>query len=308
MRLLTRSDFDGLACGVLLTEAGVVDSFKFVHPKDVQDGQVEVTENDVLANIPYVPGCGLWFDHHSSEEERLRILKDHKFEGESRLAPSCARVIYDYYGGADKFSKYDASGFMEAIDKSDSGNLTADEIMNPKGWILLSFIMDPRTGLGRYRDYRIPNYRLMEDMIDYCRKMPVEEILELPDVQERTIRYFKQEKDYEEMIKSNARTDGNVMIIDLHLVDEIVTGNRFKEYVLFPDQNISVRIIWGKAQKNMVFTVGHSIINRTSKTDVGSLMLKYGGGGHRSVGACQVDSEDWERVRDELVAAMKADG
>ena len=170
--------------------------------------------------------------------------------------------------------------------------------------MLLSFIMDPRTGLGRYKDYRISNYQLMEAMIQYCRTMPVEEILDLPDVQERVKRYFEQEKAYEEMIKSNSTVEKNVLVIDLHNVEEILTGNRFKEYVLFPEQNISIRIIWGFRKQNMVFTCGHSIINRTSKTDVGSLLLNYGGGGHRHVATCQVPTEDWEKVKGDLVAAM----
>jgi nanoRNase/pAp phosphatase (c-di-AMP/oligoRNAs hydrolase) len=308
MRLLTRSDFDGLACAVLLVEAGIVDEYKFVHPKDVQDGKIEVTENDVLANIPYVPGCGLWFDHHSSEQERLKLTNDFKFKGRSCEAPSCARVIYDYYGGAEKFSRFDESGLMAAVDKVDSGRLTIEEIAFPTDWIALAFMMDPRTGLGRYRDYRISNYQLMENMIDYCRTFPVHKILAIPDVQERMTRYFKQERRYEEMIRANSRADGNVLIIDLHRVDEIVTGNRFKEYILFPEQNISVRILWGRNKQNMVLTAGHSVINRTSKTDVGSLMLRYGGGGHQKVGTCQVSVEKWDRVRDEIIAQMKADG
>lgn len=306
MRLLTRSDFDGLVCAVLLVDAGVVNEYKFVHPKDIQDGKVQVSTNDVLANIPYVPGSGLWFDHHSSEVERLGPHVE--FKGKVDDAPSCARVIYNYYGGAAKFSKYDKNGLMDAVDRSDSGNLLADDIANPKGWILLSFVMDPRTGLGRYQDYKISNYKLMEDMIQYCRGLDVEEILKKPDVQERVVRYYQQEKAYEAMINANSRVDGNVLIIDLHNVEEILSGNRFKEYVLFPDQNISMRIIWGVKKQNMVFTCGHSIINRTSKTNVGSLMLKYGGGGHAAVGTCQVPTDKWEKMRDELVAAMKKDG
>ncbi len=307
MRLLTRSDFDGLCCAALLVEAGIVDEFKFVHPKDIQDGLIEVTKNDVLANIPYADGCGLWFDHHSSEAERLALLDEFHFEGESRVELSCARVIYDYYG-AEKFPSFDENGLMEAVDKCDSGQLNREEIMNPKGWILLSFIMDPRTGLARYRDYRIPNYQLMEDLIEACRSKRVEEILEMPDVQERITRYLEQEQKYEEMITTHSIIDGNVLIIDLHEVDEILSGNRFKEYVLFPEQNISIRVLWGKEKQNMVFTCGHSIFNRTSKTDIGALMLKYGGGGHWFAGTCQVPTPEWEESLKAITEKMKTDG
>ena len=305
MRLLTRSDFDGLVCAVLLVETGIVDEYKFVHPKDVQDGLIEASENDVLANIPFIPGCGFWFDHHSSEKERQKITEEFNYKGESREAPSCARIIYEYYGGSEKFSKLDKTGIMDAVDKSDSGQLSVDEIMKPEGWMLLSFIMDPRTGLGRFRDYRISNYQLMEAMIQYCRTMTVEEILEIPDVKERIKRYFEQEKAYEEMIKNNSTVHGNILVIDLHDVDEILTGNRFKEYVMYPEQNISMRIIWGFKKQNMVFTCGYSITNRTSSVNIGDLMLKYGGGGHSYVGTCQVPTENWEKFRNEIIEAMK---
>lgn len=308
MNLITRSDFDGLVCAALLEEAGVIDTYTFAHPKDIQDGKIEVTLNDVLANVPYVPGCALWFDHHSSEEERLKMFTEVQFEGQSRKSPSCARVIYDYYGGASSFKKFDDNGLMQAVDKSDSGDLTMDEILNPTGWILLSFVMDARTGLGRYRDYRISNLELMKDMIRYCRTMSVEEILELPDVKERVLRYFSQEQEYEAMIKDHTKADSNVIIIDLRDVDEILSGNRFIEYVLYPGQNVSIRAIWGKMKQNVVFTVGHSIINRTCKTNVGSLMLYYGGGGHRAVGTCQVPTEEAEEALKAILDQLKANG
>ncbi len=307
MNLITRSDFDGLACAVLLEEAGIIDTYTFVHPKDVQDGKVEVTTNDVLANVPYVPGCALWFDHHSSEEERLK-LSETPFEGQSRSAPSCARVIYDYYGGPAIFSKFDDNGLMQAVDKSDSGDLTRKEILHPSGWILLSFVMDARTGLGRYRDYRISNLQLMKDMIQYCRTMRVEEILELPDVEERVKRYYSQEREYSSMIKNYTRTDANVIIIDLREVEEILSGNRFTEYVLYPEQNVSLRAIWGRMKQNVVFTVGYSIINRTCKTNIGSLMLHYGGGGHRAVGTCQVPVENAEEAFKAILDHLKENG
>lgn len=299
MRLLTRSDFDGLGCAVLLKEAGVIHDIKFVHPKDVQDGKIEVTADDVLANVPYVKGCGLWFDHHSSEDERKEFGE---FKGASDTsAPSAARVIFNYYGGKEKFADPHFIVLTRAVDKSDSANFTVDEILEPNGWPLLSFIMDPRTGLGRYKDYRISNYQLMMDMIDYCRTMTVEEILDLPDVQQRVKRYFEQDDNFREMILNNATTHGDVIVLDLRNTEEIFTGNRFLIYSLFPEQNISMQVMWGLNRQNIVITCGYSIINKTSKADVGSLMLKYGGGGHRKVGTCQVPAEDADRAVQELI-------
>ena len=306
MRLLTRSDFDGLASAVLLVENGIIDSYKFVHPKDVQDGKVAVTSNDVLANTPYVAGCGLWFDHHASEDERLEIEKLN-FEGASRPAPSSAQVIWDYYGGEKTFKKHFLP-LLDAVNKSDSGNLTREEILNPKGWILLSFLMDPRTGLGRFMDYRISNYQLMEDMIQYCRTKTDEDILLIPDVQERSKRYFEQQELFEEMLKRCCEIHGNVIITNLMNEETIYSGNRFLVFALYPEQNIEVRVMWGKNKKNVVFTCGHSILNRTSQTNVGKLMLEYGGGGHTKVGTCQVRIEDWEQVLEEIVNRMQKDG
>ena len=306
MRVLTRSDFDGLGCAVLLKEAGLMDDIKFVHPKDIQDGAVQVTENDILANIPYVPGCGMWFDHHSSEEER-KLHGDFKGKCDPG-APSAARVIWDYFNGEDKFSGPHFKELLEAVDKADSANFTADEILNPTGWVLLSFVMDPRTGLGRYKDYRISNYALMLDMIDYCRDKSIDEILEVPDVEERTRRYFEQDALFKDMIKQNTEVRGNVVIMDLRNQEEIFTGNRFMIYSLFPDQNISIQVIWGFQRQNIVMTCGHSIINRTSKTNVGSLMLKYGGGGHHAVGTCQVPIDKAEDILEEIIAQMNQDG
>lgn len=305
MRLVTRSDFDGLACAVLFKELGMLDDIKFAHPKDVQDGLVEVTEDDILANVPYVKGCGLWFDHHSSEEERGSAVQD--FKGALRSAPSAARVVWEYYGGTTRFGRH-LDSMMSAVDKADSGSFTAQEILEPRGWDLLSFIMDARTGLGRYRDYRVGNYQLMMDLIDYCRTMRIDEILEVPDVKERVTRYFEQETDFVAMLAIHSRVDGNVIITDLRGKDEILSGNRFIIYALHPEQNINVWVIDGRNKQNCVFTVGHSIVNRTARTNVGSLMLKYGGGGHDRAGTCQVPNEDADRVLAELISKMKAHG
>lgn len=304
MRLLTRSDFDGLACAALLKELGMIDSYKFVHPKDIQDGLVVATDNDILANIPYIPGCKLWFDHHSSENERLGA--NVKYEGMSRLEDSAARVIYEYYGGKERLPHFET--MVKAVDKVDAAKLSADEILNPKGWVLLGFIMDPRTGLGRFRDFRISNYELMEVLIDACRTKNIDEILEMPDVKERVKLYFEQDALFKEMLLKYTRTDGNVIITDLRNVETIYTGNRFLVYSLFPKQNISMWIVDGRGKMNCPIAVGHSILNRTSKTDVGNLLLKYGGGGHHQVGTCQIDYDDADRVIGELIAKCKSDG
>jgi nanoRNase/pAp phosphatase (c-di-AMP/oligoRNAs hydrolase) len=300
MRLVTRSDFDGLACGALLGYLGLIDEWKFVHPKDIQDGLVEVTDNDILANVPYKDGCKLWFDHHSSESERL---KGRYFEGEVRIAPSCARVVYDYYGGYEKLSRFET--MVHFVDKVDSGRLTKDEILAPKGWILLGFIMDPRTGLGRFRNFTISNYELMKILAKACVEKPIDEILALPDVKERIDRYFAHDKLFREMLQKEVRLEGNVLLADLRHRDTIYAGNRFLLYTLFPEQNISIWIVKGKKDETCVITVGYSILNKTASIDIGSLMLAYGGGGHRQVGTCQVLWTDADRIIREIVEACK---
>ncbi len=303
MQLLTRSDFDGLICATLLKHLGLVDSFRFVHPKDVQDHKYDVTSNDILANVPYVPGAGLWFDHHSSEQER--VGSDIQFEGRYADAPSCARVIWDYYGGHEKFPvAFDA--MLAAVDKCDSADLTADEIEQPSGWILLGFLMDPRTGLGRYHDYRISNYQLAEALVDQCRTQSIDEIMDLPDVQERVKRYWEQQVLFKEMLKENAILRDHVIVLDLRNQPEIYSGNRFTVYALYPAANVSLQIIHGVKGQNVVITCGYSVVNRTNTVDVGNLMLKYGGGGHHAVGTCQVPYDSAAQVIEELIVQLNS--
>ncbi|OPY83094.1 MAG: hypothetical protein A4E65_00730 [Syntrophorhabdus sp. PtaU1.Bin153] len=305
MRLLTRSDFDGLISAVLLKHVGMMDEWKFIHPKDVQDGFIQVSKSDILANVPYVPGVGFWFDHHSSEKDRLRF--DYTYDGASELKPSCARVIWDYFGGQDAFPP-EFGEMMEYVDRCDSGQLTKDEVLQPEGWVLLSFIVDPRTGLGRYKDYRISNYNLMMKMVEWCSTLPVDEILAQPDVQERVERYFEQDKLFRRQLARCTSLHKNLTVIDLLDETEIYTGNRFLVYSLYPQSNISMHILWGRDKQNVVFTVGHSILNRTSKTNVGRLMLEYGGGGHERVGTCQIATVRMEKIKKDLIERITADG
>ncbi len=303
MRLITRSDFDGLACAVFLKELDMIDSFTFTHPKDLQDGLVEVNSNDILANVPFVEGCGYWFDHHSSEEERNSFSGMYK--GASKASPSAAHVIYDYFGGKEKFPRFD--DLLVAVDKVDSADLTVDEILNPYDhpWILLGFIMDPRTGLGRFREFSISNYQLMEKLVDWCREMSIDEIMALPDIKERIALYKEQTELFVDMVKKHTVTDGNVVISDLRGVDPIYSGNRFIIYSLFPEQNVSVWIVNGKGGKGCSAAVGYSVINRTGKVDVGSLMLKYNGGGHKVVGTCQFSDEEMEEGLKAMLGDLK---
>ena len=303
MRLLTRSDFDGLACAALLRELGMIDSWKFTHPKDLQDGLIEVTSDDILANVPYVPGAGMWFDHHSSEHERVGAVD---FVGASYVTDSAARVIYDYYDGDNKLPHM--REMVEAVDKVDAAKLAREEILSPEGWILLGFLMDPRTGLGRFRNFRISNYQLMEELMDACCVQSIDKILANPDVKERIDTYFEQDAKFREMVSQHTTIHQNAILTDLRNVDPIYTGNRFIIYSLYPEQNISLWVVDGRNKQNCPIAVGHSVLNRTSKTDVGALMLKYGGGGHHQVGTCQVLYEDADRVIGELVMRMKADG
>ncbi|TVR54074.1 MAG: exopolyphosphatase [Spirochaetaceae bacterium] len=300
-RLLTRSDFDGLVCSVLLRERDLVDEIKFVHPKDMQDGLIPVTDRDVTANLPYVPGVHLSFDHHASETDRLDKSEKSVIDKE---APSAARVIFEYFGGEDAFPSTFGE-MMEAVDKGDSASFELDEVLNPERWNLLNFITDARTGLGRFKNFRISNYQLMMDLIDYCRTLPIEEILRIFDVKERIELYKKHEKMYKKQIKACSMVEKNVLITDLRKEDTIYAGNRFIKYALYPDTNISVQIMWGFKKQNTVITVGKSIFNRTSDVEVGSLMLEHGGGGHSGAGTCQVETSAADRILAEIVTAVR---
>ncbi|MCA9129699.1 MAG: exopolyphosphatase [Planctomycetales bacterium] len=304
-RLLTRSDFDGLVCAILLKELGLLGDIKFVHPKDMQDGVIEVTGDDILTNLPYVPTCKICFDHHTSEE--IRNGEEH---AENYVlvagADSAARVVYDYFGGKERFPNI-GEDMMEAVDKADSARFSRDEILDPQGWTLLSFLMDARTGLGRFREFRVSNYQLMMDLIDYCKDHTIAEILDLPDVQERVEMYTAHRQHFEEQLLRCGTVHGNLVVLDLRDEETIYAGNRFMIYALFPQANISMHVLWGKQQQNTVFCIGKSILDRSSRTNVGDLCFQYDGGGHVAAGTCQVAHADATRVQQELIDRINAD-
>ncbi len=301
-RLVTRSDFDGLVCGMLLRELGLIDEIRFVHPKDMQDGIVPITGRDIVTNLPYVAGCHLAFDHHASEVSRTggRSCSNHVIDP---AAPSAARVVYDYYGGAAVFPRV-RPDLMAAVDQADSAQFTREEILDPQGWVLLNFLMDSRTGLGRFREFRISNYDLMMQLIERCRDAGIDEVLALPDVKERVDLYVAHRDLFAEQLRRCTTVHGRLALIDLRDEAVIYAGNRFMVYALFPDCDISAHVLWGLRKQNTVFAIGKSILDRSSPVDVGAVCLAHGGGGHEAAGTCQIPNDRAEAAKAELVALL----
>ncbi len=305
-RLITRSDMDGLVCGILLKELDIIEDVTFAHPKDMQDGLIDVGPTDITTNLPYVEGVYMAFDHHASEAERVKNKPaNHIITSD---APSAARVVYDYFGGKERFPDV-GDDMMAAVDKADAAQFSKEDVLNPQGWELLSFIMDARTGLGRFRDFNISNYQLMMKLIDHCRNHDtIEQILQLPDVKERVDLYFDHQIKAREQIERCAKVYEKLVVLDFRKEDTIWAANRFIVYALFPQANISLHVLWGKNKQNTVFAIGKSILNRTSKTDVGSLCLSYGGGGHNAAGTCQVENLKAEEKLQEIIKKINKDG
>ena len=269
MRLVTRSDFDGLVCAMLFRELDVIGDIKFVHPKDVQDGKVELSNNDITTNLPFDPRVGIAFDHHESELSRndMEAIKEQYI---CYVAKSAARVVYDYYGGAETF-KTVTTEIMEAVDKGDSADFTADEILHPKDWVLMNFLMDARTGLGRFHNFRISNYDLMMELITYCTNHSIEEVLALPDVKERVDLYFEQQELFKQQLKDTVVIHDKVAVIDLRPLETIYAGNRFMVYAMWPEVEMSVHVAWGFKKQNTAVMIGKSIINKAGTLDIGQL-------------------------------------
>ena len=304
-RLVTRSDMDGLVCAVLLRELDLIDEILFVHPKDMQDKKIVITSRDIVTNLPYVEEAHIVFDHHLSESVRnQKGLNNHVIMPE---APSAARVLFDYYGGRERFPAF-FDEMMIAVDKADSAQFSSEDILNPQGWELLSFLMDARTGLGRFREFRISNYNLMMDLIERCKTMRIQEILELPDVKERVDLFHSYDEKFKTQLKELSTVQGNVVVLDLRNQEHIWPGNRFVIYALYPQCNISIHVIDGFRKQNTALSIGKSIFNRTSQINIGELALKNGGGGHFNAGTCQVSNEDADRVLQELITIMNQEG
>ena len=304
-RLVTQSDFDGLVCAVLLKELDLIDDIKFVHPKDMQDGTILISENDITTNLPYVPGVHLAFDHHSSEISRLEDSPENHIIEDN--ASSAARVVYNYYVYKERFSNI-SKEMIDACDKGNSAQYTIAEILNPTGWVQMNYLMDTLTGLGRFREFRVSNYQLMMQLIDFCRENTIDDILALPDVHERVELYKEHATLFADQVKRCATIHENLIILDIRDEETIYAGNRFMIYALYPECNISIHTMWGLNKLNTVFATGKSIVDRSSKTNIGDLMLQYGGGGHENAGTCQIENDEAATLLDELIKQITTDG
>ncbi|MBR2550625.1 MAG: exopolyphosphatase [Saccharofermentans sp.] len=302
MRLVTRSDFDGLVCAMILRELDIIGDIKFVHPKDVQDGKVDLSSNDITTNLPFDPRVGLAFDHHESELARndMDKIEDQYI---CRVAKSAARVVYEYYGGAENI-KTVSEEMMAAVDKGDSADFTVDEILNPTGWVLMDFLMDARTGLGRFHNFRISNYDLMMELIDYCVNHSVDEVLKLPDVKERVDLYFEQQELFKQQLRDIVVIHDKVAVIDLRPLETIYAGNRFMVYAMWPEVEMSIHVAWGFKKQNTAVMIGKSIINKAGTMDIGELCLDYGGGGHPNAGTCQLDNDKVDAELPNIIAML----
>jgi hypothetical protein len=298
MDIVTRGDFDGLVSSMLLTVVEDIKKIRFVHPKDVQDGLVKADKGDIVVNVPYIEGCGLWFDHHISEEDKIVEIGD--FPGRFEMAPSAARVIYNHYA-AEHAGKLDA--FMEALeaaDKLDSARLSMEDVMSPSGWVLLGLTIDPRSGLGpEFKQY-------FRWLIEYVKEVPITKVLDHPEVKKRTDRVLTENKLFKEILAEHAHIDGNVIVTDFRGMKEKPVGNRFLVYTMFPEANVEIRLFDGH-EGAIVVAVGHSIFNRTCNVNVGELLKKYGGGGHRGAGTTQLPQKKADAKIKEILEQLKED-
>lgn len=300
-RLVTRGDLDGLTSAVIITMKETIEKIVLVHPQDITDKRIEIRSDDILTNVPYHPAAGMWFDHHLLTESNEKPPEN--FTGRYRVAPSAARLVYEHY-----LEKYPADPgllrlgpLVDATDRLDSAQLTRQDVDNPQTYILLGFTIDGRTGLGSFEDYFMK-------LVDWLKTMPIEEVMKLPEVNERVERLRREQMEFTNLLKRNSFQLNNVVITDLREVERLPAGNRFLIYTLFPETNVSLRVHWGPSHISVIAAVGHSIFNRTCKTSVGELMSKYGGGGHRGAGTCVLTLDKAADAIDEILFELQANG
>ena len=301
MRLITRADLDGLTSAVIITMKERIDEILLIHPQDITDRKVEVRSDDILANVPFHPDAGLWFDHHLLTDSNLKPPEN--FKGRYRVAPSAARLVYEYYLEKDPndAALKRLAKLVDETDRLDAAQLTPDDVENPRDYILLGYTIDSRTGLGAFKDYFMK-------LVDWLKTMPIDKVLAQPEVKDRIERILKDQVAFRELLQRNSFKMNNVVVTDLREIEQLPSGNRFLIYSLFPEANVSLRVHWGPQHKSVIAAVGHSIFNRTCKTSVGDLMSKFGGGGHRGAGTCVLPLEAAAEAIDEILFELQANG
>jgi hypothetical protein len=318
MRLVTRADFDGLVCGALLTKFEPIDSYLFVEPKFMQDGLVEIRAGDIIANLPYHPNCTLWFDHHVTNTTPDFAKPIMLGKGGFRLAPSAARVVYEYYkelanqpqigSGEEKTTRLtnnEIIAFLDSerinyllheTDRVDAGKLEPQDVLDPQGYVLISMTTDGRNAGDEPYWLRI---------IELLRDASLEEVLRDPEVSRRCQQIRDEQEQLRKLLLARTIMKGNVIYVDLRGIEEIPDGNRFLIFTLFPQGNIQVKVADDKQRKNTTsISVGYNIFNTTSNVNVGELLSHYGGGGHKVVGSCRVPNDQAELAIREIVAAV----
>jgi len=301
-RLITRADFDGVVSGSLLSERGMISEIVFAHPREIQQGTFDVTSNDIIANLPYAETAHQCFDHHVSESYRVGEHDNLIMDPDS---PSTARVIYDHFGGASAFPDV-SEEMMTAVDKADSAQFSVEEILTPADWVLLNFVLDPRTGLEGFKDFAVPRDAFMIDLISFCRRNPIDEILHHPDVEERVTTFIFHNEFAELQLERCSRVQGKTVVADFRAEEKRYPGNRFMIYALYPDCSLSLQVSPGSNPTMTEIAAGKSIIDRSSPINIGKLMLEYGGGGHAGAGTCQIENERADDVLKEILGKIAA--
>ena len=294
-RLVTKADFDGMVCGILLKELRSVESVVFVHPKDIEKGELQVTGTDILAGLPYREGVHLAFDHYPSSAGaggRDNLVVD-------LGAPSTARVIYDHYG-KDKLAGIHGD-ILDAVDKGFSARLAVEDILYPTGWVLLSYLIDRRTGLEGTKSFSKSHDELLVELMEEGRRRSIWEILSLPHVAERLDLYFSCIEEYKEQIFRCSSVFSNLVVTDTRREARILPGNKFMTYALFPECNVSLGVSSAGGNGRAGFAAGRSVLDKTCSLDIGRIMRKYGGGGHAGAGACQADADRAEATKEGLI-------
>jgi len=291
MRLVTRADLDGLACALIISKHEAVDEIVLVHPQEITDKTVEIHADDILANLPYHPDCARWFDHHLLTASNEKPPES--FDGLYRVAPSAAQLVWEYYGSKSEYVE-----LVEETNRFDSAQLDEDDVLQPKGYVLLGFALDPRTGLGDDEGF-------FHKCLGWLRDKPIREVLVQEEVRQRIIRMFEQNEDFCWTLVQYSRLNDNVIFTDFRRVSEPPAGNRFLVYTIFPEANVSVRAQWGPGKKCVMVSVGHSIFNRSCKASVGELMSDYGGGGHRGAGSAPLPVMEAETKLLEIIESLR---